>query len=347
MKKIIIASVLFFIPSLLAFVGGISSPSGRSGGALFAQDFHLSQYDEASLNLNPALTGLYNGTFRIHLHHRTQWASITNNPYTTTLISGEQRLKKISVGGQISNERAGAGNYNVLGLQLSVAYDKTLGSKKTHHISTGVQAGFLYKSVNMSLLTFESQYTSANGGSIDNSIANGEPNVVQNAFLPDFNLGLLYYYAKNKSRINPFIGISAFHLNTPKESFFSENNRLPMRFLVHSGCKINIGEKVQLVPKFLYMQQANNREMVAGMDVNFYIPNTSTFFIIGSSYRNKDAVIGFVGLKYKRCTYKVSYDVNNSLLNSATAGRGAFEISFTLIGSRHKPTPIPNCPRPL
>ena len=224
-----------------------------SGVKGFSQDFHLSQYDEAPLNLNPALTGLYNGTFRIHSHYRSQWAYIDNHPFSTALLSGEQHLKKIAVGGQIADQRAGTGSYDVLGLQLSAAYDQAIDSLKIHHISIGVQAGFDYKSVNMSKLAFGSQYVSTNGGSFDNSLSSGEPNLNQSIFIPDLNLGLLYYYAKNASRINPFIGITAFHLTNPKESFLSENNKLPMRFIVHGGCKINIAKTLQLVPKFLLM----------------------------------------------------------------------------------------------
>jgi len=321
----------------------ISYPTSVS----FSQDFHLSQYDEAPLNLNPALTGFYNGTFRIHSHYRTQWNSIAGNPYTTALLSGEQHLKKISVGGQIANQRAGAGNYNVFGLQLSASYDKPLDYKKNHRISAGVQAGFAYKSVNINKLIFESQYSSANGGGFDNSLSNGEPNLGKNIFIPDLNFGLIYYYSKNKSRLNPFIGITAFHLTNPKESFFSESNKLPIRLLAHGGCKINISEKLQFVPKLLYMQQANAKEITAGMDANYYLQNTTAFLILGTAYRNKDAIICFVGLKYGRTTYKISYDINNSTLKTATGGRGGFELSITLIGTRYKPTPIPNCPRPI
>ncbi|MBI3500929.1 MAG: PorP/SprF family type IX secretion system membrane protein [Bacteroidetes bacterium] len=334
--------------SLVAFIAVFFSLLWREvGSEAFSQDFHLSQYDEAPLNLNPALTGFYNGTFRIHSHYRTQWNSIANHPFTTTLLSGEQHLKKISLGAQIADERAGAGDYSVFSLQLSAAYDKPLNYKKTHRISAGIQAGFEYKSVNLSKLIFESQYVGTNGGGFDNTLSNGEPNIGQQIFLPDINFGLMYYYAKNKSRINPFLGATAFHLTNPKESFFSESNKLPLRYLIHGGCKINIADRIQFVPKFLLMKQINDYEMVAGMDVNYALPNTVSFLILGASYRNKDAIIYFAGLKYGRATYKVSYDINNSSLSPATMGRGGFEISFTVIGSRYKPTPIPNCPRPI
>ena len=34
----------------------------------FGQDFHLSQYDAASLNVNPGMTGVFKGDYRIHGH---------------------------------------------------------------------------------------------------------------------------------------------------------------------------------------------------------------------------------------------------------------------------------------
>ena len=48
-----------------------------------AQDFHLSQYDAAALNANPAMTGVFKGEYRIHAHYRNQWSAFTTKPFTT------------------------------------------------------------------------------------------------------------------------------------------------------------------------------------------------------------------------------------------------------------------------
>ena len=59
----------------------------------FGQDIHFSQADLSPLNLNPALTGMFNSDYRIHANERTQWRSVTT-PYKTfsstfkTLIIG-------------------------------------------------------------------------------------------------------------------------------------------------------------------------------------------------------------------------------------------------------------------
>ena len=44
---------------------------------LLAQDAHFSQYYTFAQNLNPALTANYEGSYRVALMHRNQWASFS------------------------------------------------------------------------------------------------------------------------------------------------------------------------------------------------------------------------------------------------------------------------------
>lgn len=314
-------------------------------GKLFPQDFHLSQYEDAPLNLNPAMTGMFAGKYRLHSHYRSQWATIATKPFLTTAVSGELNFKKVSGGVEIIDQRAGAGGYNVFGFQVSGALDRALGKSRRHRISFGLQGGLIHKSVNIAKLLFESQYTTGNGGGFDNSLSNEEFGFDQSVLMPDLNAGLVYYYAKSPARFNPFIGIAAFHLTRSKESFFGSDNIFPMRYLVHAGCKIVISEMIQLQPRVMYMQQVNNKEMVAGMDINFFMKDVDAYLILGASYRDVDAIIPVVALKYGNFTYKVSYDLNNSSLRPHTGGRGGFELSITMLGSKKKSPPVPECPR--
>ncbi len=55
--------------------------------SLHAQDFHLSQYDAAALNTNPALTGAFRGNYRLHGHYRNQWSTVATRPFTTGLLA--------------------------------------------------------------------------------------------------------------------------------------------------------------------------------------------------------------------------------------------------------------------
>jgi len=329
MRKIV------FIPALVFLFAG----------KIYAQDFHLSQYDAAPLFLNPAMTGMFSGDYRVHAHYRSQWAAIATKPFQTSALSYDTHVKKNSFGGQILNYRAGAGSYNALSVLVSAARDWAIDSAGNHHLSVGLQAGFIYKSVNMSKLIFENQYVPTNGGSFDNAIPNGELNYNKSDFLHDANAGLLYYYAKDPCRINPFLGFTTFHLTQPNESFYGEKNKLPMRFLLHGGAKVNVTENIQLIPKFFMMQQVNARELTYSLLAHYYLKESNSFLILGGTMRNKDAAIFEVGMKYGKYIYRLSYDINTSGLKPSTNGRGGLEISVTFVQPKQKPNPVPNCPR--
>ena len=312
---------------------------------LMAQDFHLSQYDAPPLFLNPAMTGMFDGQYRIHGHYRTQWSVIATHPYTTTGLSVDMPIKKFGAGLQLMNYRAGTGDYNVFSALLSLGYDVVFDRKKNHHLALGFQGGILQKSVNLNKLTFGNQYTSANGGGFDPSISNAEIFSNTSIWTHDINAGALYYFAKENARFNPFIGFSAFHLTQPSETFFGATNKLPIRYYLHGGTNININEKIQLMPKFIYMKQINDQEYTATLLLHYFLKNSNSYLILGPTFRSKDATIIEGGIKKGNYTARISYDINTSNLKTVSEHRGGFEISLTYISNRNKPNPLANCPR--
>lgn len=340
-----------------------------AGTQIQAQDFHLSQYDAASLNMNPAMTGMFEGYYRIHAHYRTQWSAIDRNAFQTFAGTFDMPLGKFAVGGQLMDYTAGEGNYNVFSFLASGSYDWILDKEKEyHHISLGTQLGFMQKSIQFSKLTWDEQYTYANGGGFDTSIPSGETMGDEGIFMPDLNLGLIYFYAKDASRVNPFLGYSMRHLTRPKESFYGNDNRLPVHHAIHGGARFSVNEKLQLLPKFLLMRQvakkdsiqyADARELTASLHAHYYLKDNDVHLIFGPTFRmagkiiskadfyNKedDAVIMEMGLKMGPWTYRLSYDINTSSLNPYTNNRGGLEISVTYIGRRSGPDRINNCPR--
>ncbi|GAB4248293.1 MAG: hypothetical protein Kow0079_00380 [Vicingaceae bacterium] len=307
------------------------------------QDFHLSQYDAAPIFLNPALAGKFDGLYRIHGHYRTQWNAIATKPFQTALLSFDLPVNKIGLGAQVINKRAGAGNYNVFNFSLSANYTFKIGT--SHFISPGIQAGLFQKSLDFNKLYFENQYTPVNGGTFDQSLPTGE-NVGSNSILlPDFTVGLLYFYGKEESRVNPFIGYTLFHLIQPTETFLSEDNSLPMRHLIHAGIKVNITDRIQFLPKVMNMYQLNNKELAISGMIHYYLKDAGAYIIAGPTFRSKDAAIIEAGVKIGKYTARISYDINTSSLNTYTDGRGGFEISLTYTPRKIKPNPIKNCPR--
>ncbi len=309
------------------------------------QDFHLSMYDDAPLFLNPSMTGLFDGQWRIHGHYRTQWKAVNFKPYNTALISLDRSYKKWGFGFQVINLTAGIGNYRALQGIGSISYTVPLDFSRYHNLSFGVQGGVTQKSLEYQLHTFDNQYTITNGGGFNTGISNGESSLIQNFYLPTVNAGLMYFHAKQQSILNPFVGISAFNLVKSKESFLNEDNSTLNRYYLHTGVRVNVTELFYVLPKFLIMNQGNFNEQTFALDLGYYMKTSDLHLLAGAVYRNKDAVVFSVGAKKDNITGKVAYDINSSSLNSASTGRGAWEISITYIKKNKKSKNAKICPR--
>lgn len=310
-----------------------------------AQDFHLSMYDAAPLFLNPAMTGLIDTKMRGHLHFRNQWNAVAYKPLTTALVSFDMPKGKWGFGGQISNMRAGFGNYNVLEVLGSASYAVPIDEKKYHSLSFGLQAGFTQKRIEYQVLSFDSQWTTANGGSFDKSTSSGENFSGNVQFQEAVNFGALYYYGKQQTRVNPFVGFSAFNLTKPKESFTGANNRLPRRYYYHAGVRVNISEILYVIPKVLVYAQSRIVQETYAVDAGYYFKGEKFYALAGYIFRNRDASIFYAGLKKDNYIFKLSYDFNVSGLRGVTKTRGAYEISLTWMGKKTKNTEVKQCPR--
>lgn len=330
MKKKLLTSVLFLC---IVMTG-------------FSQDFHLSQYDAAALNVNPAMTGLFKGDYRIHGHYRTQWAAVATKPFTTGLIAFDTKYKKNwAFGGQLANFRAGTGGYNVVSFLPSAAYRRAFGESKHHFFSLGAQLGFFQKSINASSLTFANQYVNTNGGEFNQSLSTGETFANNGILKFDVNMGLMYYYSKPNNRINPFGGVAFYHLTRPVESFLGESNRLAIRPALIGGARVVINEKIALTPKLFYQYQDEASEFTYAIASQFYLEAYDIFLLGTFIFRNEDAAILEFGAKYGNFIGRLSYDINTSSLNNASNGRGGTEFSLTYIFNRPNPNPVPTCPK--
>jgi len=310
-----------------------------------AQDFHLSMYDAAPLFLNPAMTGVFDGKWRLHGQFRTQWKSVNYKPYTTGLISFDMPIGKWGLGLQVTNFRAGAGNYNTIEGLASAAYTIPLTQNKYHNLSFGAQAGARQKSIEYQLLSFNNQYTTDGGGGFETELSTGESFGAQSRILPVTNVGAMYYYARQQSLLNPFIGVSAFNLLSPDETFFNTESRLPIRYYMHVGTRINITELFYLLPKVLIMHQQTFNEQTFALDAGYFMKGPELYLLAGVVYRNADAAVISLGARKDNFIFKLAYDVNVSSLSTASTGRGGFEISFTYM-PQNKQTPNSKiCPR--
>jgi len=309
---------------------------------LKAQDPHIAQYDAFPVYLNPSLTGNYLGEaddYRISSVYRTQWRALTPKPFTTYGVGYDQKIKRFGLGGYILDDKSGVGNYNTMNVQVSGSYMITDPKTSPHLLSVGAQMGIFYKSFNPNSLLFESQYDNSTGA-LNSNINSGEYFKKSSLVNFDANMGVFYKYRDTQKKFWPYIGLSLFHINQPKENFGGYTSRLPIRWDVQAGCDFLINEKFKLTPTVLYMNQAKAWELNMGA-LGYYKLNDNKEvrydLIFGLNYRLKDAVIIQAGVKKDNIALRMSYDINTSYLSSYTNGKGGFEITLIIMGKKGTP----------
>lgn len=307
-----------------------------------AQDFHLSQYDAATLYMNPANTGMYadeKSEYRIYSDYRSQWGAIGARPFSTAYIAFDMPVEKwgrqFGLGGYIIDNNAGVGNFNTVNAVLSAAYNILNNTDGKHYLTTGIQIGILYNSFNPANFSYDNQYSSSLGG-FDNSMPSGENIPATSMIRLDANYGLFYKFIDKEKKIHPYAGFSIQHVNEPNMTIIETETRLAMRFNYLLGCDYQLSEKLKISPRLLYMDQGGATELTIGSLL--YYKMLGTYEVLGGlEYRLEDAFIVHLGVKYGQNTFRFSYDANTSYLNTYSNGKGAWEFSVILSSEKGKP----------
>ncbi|MBA3827546.1 MAG: PorP/SprF family type IX secretion system membrane protein [Taibaiella sp.] len=328
--------------------------------SLMAQDVHFTQYFTSPLTLNPALTGLTQCDVRVAANYRSQWASVSSNPYITGTVSFDMAALKnklpegdaLGVGIIGLYDRSGLGGLSNTTVGLSLAYHKAFGKDKQHTLSFGVQGYLVQKNLDFNKLKFEDQFDAFTGGTPYST-----QEVFGNADLtyPDYNVGLMYsgHVAEHATA---YAGISYYHLTQPVETFLSGNHQIHSRQTAYLGGSFDLNQDVVLYASGLYQTQASATEIMLGAAVGFVLNpghdpefQKNTILYLGGWYRYQDAISPYVGFQYAKMQFGLSYDVNVSSFTPATGGAGAYEFSFIYNGciNHHEASPTYNfaCPK--
>lgn len=308
-----------------------------------AQDFHLSQFQASPLYLNPAFTGVYTGIHQVHdpdyriaLDARSQWGALGVDPYRTGYLSYDQPLdERFGIGGYLIDNNAGSDAFNMLQGKISGSYRITE-KGDPHILSTGIGLGVFHSSIDPRSFTYENQYSSSTGD-FDRSISPREGFDRRSLLSFDAELGVFYEYREKGRTMNPYIGVSAFHIPRPKEALLSEGDgRVPIRWVGMLGSGIHVDEDFRVRPGILFMQQASAQELHFRTDLRYRFDEDYSL-LFGAAYRLKDAVILDIGIQRERNTLRFSYDINTSYLQRYSGGFGAWEVGLVLRGKKDEP----------
>ena len=317
------------------------------GGIVKAQvDPHFSQYYVYPSWLNPALTGAFDGQYRVSGVYRNQWGNVTV-PFVTPGVSLDFTTNKnINVGVSILDQTAGGGGYHYTTAYANVAYTGVkFGAGFTQRIVFGVQAGMIQRRFDRSKLSFGDQWNPVTG--YNPGVPSAEVLARTSATAFDAGAGIMYFDAQPGKKANIFAGFSASHITRPEDKFSaSGTERIPMRLTGHAGVRLALSEVFSLTPNLLYLKQGSATEKMAGAYASLKAA-PELDLMIGANYRFKDAFSPFVGFTYKGMAIGASYDINTSDLGKMAKGSNSFEISLSFIGRKSAKTPEIEfvCPR--
>ncbi|MEM1321073.1 MAG: PorP/SprF family type IX secretion system membrane protein [Bacteroidota bacterium] len=305
-------------------------------GGVKAQDPHFSQFFNAPLILNPALTGLIDGDLRINANYRTQWEAV-GTPFRTMALSADASVLRswlgrdvMGVGLLIMNDRAGVSDLRNTQVQLSFAYHKAMNHEGNNLLGFGFQAGYAQQRIDYTQLLFENQF---DGGALNPGLPSGEDFAISQFGYFDFSAGLSWSYTPDEFT-SYYAGASIFHLNEPNVSFLGDTEeRLYFRTTFFAGAEIRINHAIGVVPRLVYLEQGPARELQVGALLKMVMGKFSDYhrlsaLYFGSMHRLGDAQVLIARLDYGAVGISFSYDVNFSNLREGSKGRGGTEIAL-------------------
>jgi type IX secretion system PorP/SprF family membrane protein len=289
-----------------------------------------SQYLRNQFMVNPGAAGIYNFT-DITVSGRMQWVGFENAPLTSyasfTKVFGKEKIIynpsfrtgsgpvknpdlntgkfKQAIGGQLFVDQYGAFQK----LNIAGTYSIHIPITKNVNLSFGAKIGYNNNSFNRNKAVTLNQTTDQLYQEFSNT------NLSRNIM----SIGSGLYLYSNKF----FLGISADNLT--RDFITLGSGLVNFDTKIHSnvigGYKFKLNENLTLTPSFLiqYMQPAPV-SAAATMQLEF-----KERLWCGLSYRNKDAVIGMLGMNISN-RFKLGYSYDFSVSKINTVATGGHEI---------------------
>lgn len=320
-------------------------------GGIIAQDIHFSQFNQANLWLNPATAGLVNGTARLQVNHRNQWFSAVKSgffksPYITTALSFDMpiniREDVLGVGLFLANDQQGANTFTGAIANVAISYIKTLGRKRNHRLSAGLQGGYTFYSVKTGEFQFANQFMD---NQFVSSLSNNENIARNNAGYFNMNAGL-YWIGELHRDVNMFLGASFYNVSAPKFNILAnQSTNWYWRWNVHGGVDIRLGEKYHLIPTGMFTRMGSNDQLNTGLFFGYdfskrYEKTVSMNIGFFNRIHNltkgvtTDALIPYFGFNSSGFRFGFSYDATISELKNSGSGVGSLEMHLAYIFTR-------------
>jgi type IX secretion system PorP/SprF family membrane protein len=291
----------------------------RQMNLLTQNNIHFTQFYNAPTELNPALTGQFDGL----LIYRQQWSGASNisSDFFTKTLQGSVDLsignKQFGIGLSAINDVTGNSVFNSNRFMLSLAYG--LKFEDNHILSFGAQGMYYGSSLNTESLNF----------------ATPNPILFNSSKYYDFNIGLNYHIESEMNRID--FGISGHQLLGGVESFKSTNdssNKVPKYYKAYSIIEWAFDDELKIMPGFFGGDQAGATNFLIGSNVGFQLrdelPNIILFAGIWNRINklNYESILPLIGVEMSKVRFMISYDHSFSL-NKLNSTPNTIEMSIS------------------
>lgn len=298
-----------------------------------AQDVHLSQYQFDRLQINPALTGMFNGDRQVSVIHKQQYFSVPVD-YLTFSGSYDMNFRKcfsekgfFSGGALFNYDQSGDSRLSLASLSANGSYTLPLG--KGFFVGGGAYLGIGQRSFSEKDLEWDNQW---NGTVFDPTRPSGETFDKTSFTFVDMGAGAnLRIQGKERTKFD--FGVGSFHLNQPKYSFYDASDvKLPIRLSFYGLGILKLIDILDLYANAMYQDQGPYDETVLGGGVIIHLSNKKAREVelqLGAAGRLDDALIPMIAFGYDGWKAGFSYDMNTSPFKQASDEKGGPEFFLT------------------
>lgn len=318
---------------------------------VLGQDPHYSNFNNNKLYYNPACVGIDYG-IRLNMAYRRQWPKIPSK-FQTFYTSFDQAVRVArGIGGFgfiVASNTEGEGilqNYTV-GVPISARVPIT--SKSL--IQVGVMPSIGFSSINWDRFIFSGQLNPYYGNIYPSGFEPPDVGKSHKSYVDIFNIGSVYRYENTSPQANSSkfyrkfeIGLSAFHLSEPNQSFTFSNTPLFAKYVLFTNYTFSVPYKsvglLFIEPSFLCESQWQMFSYMMGVTTSFVNSNIDFgiwFRNRNTKLENTDAMVVLFAYRFlvnrannTILTTSISYDLTTSKLVDASRGSPEITISLAL-----------------
>lgn len=297
---------------------------------LNGQDPLFSQYYSQAIHINPGFAGISFAP-RFEVAYRNQWPLVHRSfaGYVTYSLSYDQFFKDYNsgLGIQILADNSGGGLLKSWKIAGTYGYQARISGN--NFLRGGIELGLVRTSYDWDKYIFSDQIDPEFGpiSPGGNPFPTGEirPDQTELSYL-DIGTGMLFY--------NPHFnfGISAKHLNTPKNDILKVNGSsysgIPIRWVFHGGFQWDLSRSSRinsiLSPGFMLAVQSKFLQLNIG--TQYQISKLFAGLWYRYAKQNPDAIIGVFGIKSG--AWKIGYSFDFTLSDLGIEQGGSHELSL-------------------